>query len=261
MGIRMRKTIGISGSTLKIIAVISMLIDHTGAVLLGQFLAHNSQGLTFKVDFSIAYIQEMLQAGVTGQVYVAYLIMRNVIGRLAFPIYCFLLVEGFEKTHNRVRYAERLFLFALLSELPFDLAFYGKISDHTGQNVFFTLFLGFLMMWGMEKTEELAGGLWVKWAGMGACFLTAAFVAEKICCDYGANGIIAIALLFLFRKNRAGQIIAGCAAFLYEITAPLAFIFVAMYNGQRGMKLKYIFYAFYPIHLALLYILGAAFFR
>ncbi|WP_286080248.1 TraX family protein [Parablautia intestinalis] len=256
----MKKIRGISGSTLKIIAIISMLVDHTGAVLLSRILKHNPQGLVYKVDFSFTYINEMLQSGFTGQVYVAYMIMRDVIGRLAFPIYCFLLVEGFEKTHNRLRYAGRLFVFALLSEIPFDLAFYGKLSDFTGQNVFFTLFLGFMMMWGMKKIEELPGSLWVKWAGMGVCFLASAYTAEKIFCDYGAHGIIAIVLLFLLRRNRSGQIIAGCAAFLYEVTAPLAFVFVAWYNGRRGMKLKFIFYVFYPLHLMILYALAEVFF-
>lgn len=251
----MQKMKGISGSTLKIIAVLSMLIDHTAAVLLRPLLVQNSEGLIFRVDFSFAYINEMMQSGFTGKIYVVYLLMRNVIGRFAFPIYCFLLVEGFEKTHNRLKYAGRLLLFALISEIPFDLAFYDSISDYTGQNVFFTLFLGFFMMWGMKKMEELTAAFWVKGIGMGALLLTAAYVAEKICCDYGANGIAAIALLFLLRRNKIGQISAGCMAFLYEVTAPLAFIFVAMYNGQRGIKLKYIFYAFYPVHLTVLYIL------
>ncbi|NBJ93169.1 TraX family protein [Parablautia muri] len=251
----MQKMKGISGSTLKMIAVLSMLIDHTAAVVLRQLLVDNPEGLDYRVDFSFTYISQMLQSGFTGKVYVLYLLMRNVIGRLAFPIYCFLLVEGFEKTHNRIKYAGRLFLFALISEIPFDLAFYGKIGDYTGQNVFFTLFLGFLMMWGMKKMEELPDSLWMKWVGMGACFLAGAYVAEKICCDYGANGIVAIALLFLLRRNKTGQILAGCAAFLYEVTAPAAFIFVALYNGQRGVKLKFIFYVFYPVHLMLLYIL------
>lgn len=260
-GMKMQKIRGLSGSTLKIIAMVSMITDHIGAVLLNRLLEYNPRGLIYKVDFSVAYLSGMLQSGFTGQVYVAYMIMRYVIGRLAFPIYCFLLVEGFEKTHNRIKYAQRLFLFALVSEIPFDLAFSERISDFTYQNVFFTLFLGFLMMWGMKKIEELPGTLWVKWAGTGICFLAAAYAAEKMCCDYGAHGIIAIALLFLFRKNRAGQIIAGCAAFLYEVTAPLAFLFVAGYNGRRGVKLKYIFYVFYPLHLMILYAVAEMFFR
>lgn len=241
--------------------MVSMVIDHVGAVLVWPLLLQNAGGLIFRMDFSSEYIGEMLQSGFTGRIYVLYMLMRGVIGRFAFPIYCFLLVEGFERTHSRGRYAGRLFLFALISEIPFDLAFSGEMIDRLSQNVFFTLCLGFLMMWGMRKMEELAQNSLARWGGIGLCFLVAVSVAEIISCDYGARGITAIALLFLFRKNRAEQILAGCAAFLYEITAPIGFVFVAMYNGQKGMKLKYIFYLFYPLHLMVLYVLFRIFSR
>jgi hypothetical protein len=79
-----------------------------------------------------------------------------------------------------------------------------------------------------------------------------ALLAELIGCDYGAKGIAAVALLYLFRRDKWEQIIAGCVAFLWEITAPLAFIPVAFYNGKKGLRLKYVFYLFYPLHLLLL---------
>lgn len=228
----MQKVKGISGSTLKIIAVISMLIDHTAAVLLDPVF---------------------LKFGYTQELHIVYIIMRYFIGRMAFPIYCFLLVEGFEKTRSRLRYAGRLFAFALISEIPFNLAFKGSISDFSYQNVFFTLFLGFLTIWGMAELEKVKTALVLKAAGMGIVFLAAAFAAERLYCDYGTHGIIAVTLLFLFRKNKVTQIIAGCVAFLWEITAPFAFVFVGFYNGKRGLKLKYVFYLFYPLHLLVLY--------
>lgn len=95
---------GLSGSTLKLIAIITMLIDHIGAAVIARLLIAG-QG------------SEML--------YKIYYAMRAV-GRVAFPIFCFLLVEGFFYTGSRKKYALRLFGFALLSEIPFDLAFSGK---------------------------------------------------------------------------------------------------------------------------------------
>lgn len=249
----MKKRAGISGSTLKIIAVISMLIDHTAAVVLGDLLIKNE--IYFVDDISFRYIKELIQTDPIGWVYLAYQVMRRVIGRLAFPIYCFLLIEGFDKTRSRVKYAGRLFLFALISEIPFNLAFSGKVFYSSYQNIFFTLLIGFIMIWGMEKIEDHCKSLPLKLVGWGLIFLAAAFLSEIFYCDYGAHGIIAIALLYLFRKNRVEQIIAGCVAFLWEITAPLAFIFIAFYNGKRGMKLKYFFYIFYPAHLLVLYLL------
>ena len=93
----------------------TMLIDHVGAVLLPQ-----------------------------------YPILR-IIGRIAFPIFCFLLVEGFMHTHDVIRYMTRIGLFALISEIPFDLLFYGRILDGTHQNVFFTLFIGLVMLYYLTK--------------------------------------------------------------------------------------------------------------
>lgn len=251
--VQMQKRTGISGSTLKIIAVVSMLLDHTAAVLLGYILVKN--GIYSVEDISFQYIKELIQTDSVGWVYLAYQVMRRIIGRMAFPIYCFLLVEGFEKTSNRYKYAGRLFLFALISEIPFNLAFAGKVFYSSYQNVFFTLLIGLLMIWAMEKTAERFKSSILKLTGWGLIFLAAAFISERIYCDYGAHGIIAIALLYLFRKNKVEQIIAGCVAFLWEITAPLGFVFVALYNGRRGIKLKYFFYIFYPAHLLILYLL------
>lgn len=242
---------GISGSTLKIIAMLFMLMDHTAAVVLGSILIKNG---IFEVDnISAAYIGGLIEEGMTGWVYLFYQIMRRFFGRLAFPIYCFLLVEGFEKTHNRAGYVRRMFVFALISEIPFDLAFSFRVVDFSYQNVFFTLWLGFLMMWVMETVEKHCHIQAIRFLGYGVSVLGAVFAAERMGSDYGAKGIIAIALLFLFRKNKWEQIAAGCVAFVWEVTAPLAFLLVGLYNGRRGLLLKYVFYIFYPVHLLVLY--------
>lgn len=248
----MQKKLEISGSTLKIIAVISMLLDHTAAVLLGHILVNN--GIYSVSDTSFGFIRELVQTDSVGWIYLAYQVMRRIIGRIAFPIYCFLLIEGFEKTRSRLKYAGRLFLFALVSEIPFNLAFRGSVFNSSYQNVFFTLFIGLLMIWAMEETGKHCKTLLLKLAGWALVLLAASILAENIFCDYGAHGTIAIALLYLFRKNKAEQIIAGCVAFLWEVTAPLAFIFIAFYNGKRGIKSKYFFYVFYPVHLLVLYL-------
>ena len=253
----MEKRAGISGSTLKIIAVISMLMDHTAAVLLGQILVNN--GIYSVTNISLEYIQGLIQTSSIGWVYLAYQIMRRIIGRLAFPVYCFLLIEGFEMTRSRLKYAGRLLLFALISEVPFDLAFHGEIFYSAYQNVFFTLFIGVMMIWLMEEIDKWCKSQLPRLIGWAAVFLAAAVLMEILYCDYGAHGAIAIALLYLFRKKKLDQIIAGCVAFLWEITAPFAFLFIAFYNGRRGMKLKYFFYIFYPAHLLALYLLTLVF--
>ena len=85
-----------------------------------------------------------------------------------------------------------------------------------------------------------------------AAFAACGICAEWIHCEYGIKGIIAIALLYLFRMSKEEQMIVGCVAFCWEPAALFAFPLIALYNGERGSNLKYIFYAFYPVHILLL---------
>ena len=113
---------GISGSVLKLIAVISMLIDHTA----GHFLAH------------YAFANKVLLE-VMGHKLTLLVILRKFIGRLAFPIFCFLIVEGFLHTKSRLKYALNLGIFAIISEVPWDLLHRGKYFDIKTQNVLFSM--------------------------------------------------------------------------------------------------------------------------
>ena len=140
---------GISSAMLKNIAVVTMLIDHIGAVIVARLLVRN--GLYEAMVNQEAYTAWM---GQNGGMYGIYMAMR-IIGRLAFPIYCFLLVEGFYHTRSRAKYAGRLFLFALLSEVPFDLAFSRRMWDFSSSNVFITLLFGLLVIWGVEGIKQI----------------------------------------------------------------------------------------------------------
>ena len=114
----------LSGTALKRIACLSMLIDHIGAALLENGLFR--QNAVWQGGVRLDFVMRMA-------------------GRLAFPIYCFLLVEGFVHTHDFRKYALRMLGFALLSEFPFDWAFFSGVWwGH--QNVYFTLLLGLLAM-------------------------------------------------------------------------------------------------------------------
>ena len=149
----MQKVRGINGSALKVIAMVSMVFDHGAAVLLGLLLIKN--GIYDVGNLSPDYMRELLALGSPGYLYIAYQIMRRVVGRIAFPIYCFLLVEGFQRTKNRKKYMLRLFLFALISEIPFDLAFHGTLFEWDYNNVFFTLLIAFVMMYLWDVIDKL----------------------------------------------------------------------------------------------------------
>ncbi len=247
---------GITGSTIKIIAIVSMLIDHIGAGILGRLVVTSGyMEVAVSGDMNAA-LQWMAE---NGALFYTYGIMR-MIGRLGFPIFCFLLVEGFQRTHDVKKYALRLGIFALVSEIPFDLCFNGRVLEFGYQNVFFTLFLGLLTMIAFDwiaKKEWAADrklNTVVKVIFSAAALAVGAGVAHFLKTDYAAKGVLCIMVLYLFRRKKPMQIAAGCIAFLWEVTAPLAFIPVGFYNGERGLKMKYFFYAFYPVHLLLIWL-------
>ena len=169
-------------------------------------------------------------------------ILRSV-GRMAFPIYVFLLVEGFCHTANRRRYAMRLGIFALLSEVPYDLLLFGKPWDMRAQNVFITLFLGILMLTVIDWIGKNTEAGMAPYRQMGVIAATA-LLAWFLKCDYDAVGIM-LRLLFLAAAESKPVYLPGLAA---------AFCLIRCYNGTRGgFRGKWFFYLVYPVHLLLLY--------
>lgn len=245
---------GISGSTLKLIAVITMVIDHVGAVVLARLIMASG----YKSAYYSSDINDLAEWLIANEdLYMVYSVTRF-IGRIAFPIFCFLLVEGFMRTGNPKKYALRLGIFALISEIPFDLALSSAVFEWTYQNVFFTLFIGFVTMMVLDYIERTEWPFFGKALSSGAILLAGAVLAEVLSTDYGAKGVLAILALYSFRRSRQWQLVAGCAAFLWEMPALIGFIPIAFYNGKRGLKLKYFFYAFYPVHFVILYLIAAA---
>lgn len=176
--------------------------------------------------------------------YMVYKIMRF-IGRSAFPVFCFLLVEGFCYTSNRKNYAVRLFLFALISEFPFDLALFGQPIVWEYQNVFFTLLIGLLVIWTMDWANQFSYHVILQAPAIACGCLLAWFMKT----DYDYKGVILIVILYIFRYQPVLRTAAGCVSLLWEAPACLAFIPINLYNGKRGISLKYFFYLFYPVHL------------
>lgn len=233
---------GITGSTLKWIAIITMLIDHIGATVLTKQLIHN---------WSIAG-----QAGLISVdgLYVVMYITRQ-IGRIAFPVFCFLLVEGFQRTKDIQKYIYRMLLFAIISEIPFNLALTGEFCYPDSQNVMLTMLIGLLTMQGCYMLEQHVENKIIGYIGCALCCGAGVIVAEVLKTDYAAKGIIAIMVLYFLRRNRLWQMLGGCVSFIWEPAALLAFPVIWFYNGERGMKMKWFFYAFYPLHLFILYLI------
>lgn len=248
---QLRERIHLSGFQLKMIAVITMLIDHTAASILEGYLYRTAV-------FSSS--QELWTKW-----YNFYYFLREV-GRMAFPIYCFLLVEGFQYTRNRWKYAGRLAVFAVLSELPFDTALFQSWMDLEHNNVFLTLLIALVVLMVFEKIEQAAkaGGFTAQRLGWMllaiALMLSAEFVFHT---DYGAVGVATVLFMYRLRQNRmlafgAGVLILTLCGSTMEASAFLMLIPIYFYDGSRGRKInKYVFYAFYPVHLTILAIVSA----
>ena len=215
MGDTMERKAGLTTFQLKVLAIISMLADHVGAVLYPE------------------------------AVWLRYA------GRLAFPIFCFLLVEGYYHTGNVAKYMARLGIFALISEIPFDLAFHQTLWFPAKQNVFVTLFIGLGMLWGLERERECIIRVGI--------VLLSLWAAEFLCCDYGFMGVLLIAVFGITRGKNTARYLAGAVWNVFwpsriQTAGALAMLPIALYNGQKGRSMKYFFYLFYPVHLFILYV-------
>lgn len=313
---------GINGTTLKIIALVAMFIDHFAAVILEnkQALLMNAAHLD-SLDEQVAWVTShpMWTFGP---------IILRLIGRFGFPLFVYLLVEGYTHTRSVKKYALNLAAFAAISEIPFNLGFENKLFYPGYQNVFFTLLLGLLCIWAMDEfgakrewNKKVAmlfipstlvlgafigylfsvnnpgmiinevmkipvyvycavGALvtFIVWTLLGRGwdstrrinFVAAAvsisvfgMIAEFLKTDYSGMGVLTIAVMYIFRSQKAKAFAFGCTVLtilnLSEVTAFFMLIPVRKYNGERGPKInKYIFYAFYPVHIGLLYLVAYA---
>lgn len=212
---------------LKLIAIITMFIDHLGYVI------NNGDSSTF-----------------------------NIIGRIAFPIFAFQISEGYIHTKNLKKYFLRLFLFALISQIPFML-FTSIINNYKFHlNIMFTLLWGLLSIYIYDKCYN-------KFLKI-ILFYIIFFVACCLPLDYGLYGVAIILIFYIFKNNFKFAciffILANLIKYMpqyivshnlkiiyYFIFTSIPILFFAYYNGKKGKDTKYLLYLFYPIHLLLLY--------
>ena len=239
----MKKIKFINSNLLKILAMLFMLLDHMWATIIP-----GNQWMT------------------------------NV-GRLAFPIFAFLIVEGFMHTSNLKKYAKRLFIFAIISEIPFNLIYTGSLIFPFHQNVLFTLLLGLLCINELDKIKNNKNyKVIIKSTIKILIFLLIGIIGFV---DYGITGILTIMIFYIFRKFRfawLGQLISLILLYIvffkgqsiiinmfgFEYFLPLqglgilALIPIWLYNGEQGKKnkiIQYLFYSFYPVHMLAIYLI------
>lgn len=219
---------------LKIIACITMFIDHIGYAIFGTAS------------------------------------WFNYIGRLAFPIFAFQISEGYNHTKNLKKYIIRLFIFALISQIPFML-FISIIHDNFSLNVIFTLLFGLIAIIAYDKCHKIIGII--------IC-LVLGIVAEELNCDYGFYGVVITFLFHACNKNKLllalGFLLPTLIKyaldigeyykygkeifnFAFEYYLPYAFctlssiLFIVLYNKKKGHDTRHLLYLFYPLHMLLIY--------
>ena len=216
----------LDGTSLKLIAMISMVFDHVG---------------------------DMFFPGA---------LWMRMIGRLAMPLFSFCIAEGYTHTKNKQRYLLRMGVFALVSEIPFDLAFEGRVGlGH--QNIMLSFFLAILALMLFDRIrgegKEHAAGKTL--LGI-LCVCAVAVLALVLRADYTLFAVLAVFLFYVLR-NRHPLLRCGMGVGFLALTRTvgyyratgLSLIPLLLYNGKRGRGLKWLFYAFYPGHLLLLYLL------
>lgn len=240
----MEKTIkfDISGAGLHILAMATMLCDHLGMVLFPQA------------------------------------VWMRCVGRLAFPMFAFLLAEGFLHTKNILKYTGRMFVCAMIAEVPFDLMTCGRVVNLSPQNVLWTFLIALCLMWVVDQYCSHPGkqsqAMLVIWIVLGF------FLGEALATDYSGAGVLMVLVFYFFRERTPASLIMQFV-FLFILNAffvPSAFISVFgleipqqalavlvlpliwLYQGRQGYHsqgLQYLCYAFYPAHaLALGYCCG-----
>ncbi len=257
MTVKPRTTAGLSATAIRWVAMGTMLVDHIAASL---------------VDWASRYASAPAAAAELDQISLA----LHCVGRLSFPLFVFLLVEGFAHTRDRSRYLGRLVVLAAVSELPFDLALFlwgsqirsGVWWSLEHQNAVLTLAIGLATIWALDKIRkgDGGGGRPQRIICCAATVLAGCLLAWLVRCDYSWYGVLAIVAGYLARAwGRPALCLAAivaplCAYSPYEAIALLDCALVAAYDGSRGNSCpRWLAYGFYPAHLAVLGVIRVLF--
>ena len=217
-----------SGAQLKYIAFLSMFIVHTNKALIYPNL--DGGALNRLSDFF------------------------DILGRIAFPIFIFLLVEGYFHTSTKWRYLVTLLVFGVISEVPFDMCTSARFVEINWNNIMFTLALVLAMIWVIdvlkEKMASLPKALWYFVSFLIVAVLC--IVAMNASLDYEHHAVLIGYFCYIFHERWALGIPFCYISMFKEPWALLGFGLTLTYNGERGKQNKLVNYLFYPVHLLIL---------
>lgn len=230
----------LSGSALKLIAIAAMLSGHITKFYFNHFTWVKATWPT-ATWFTIA-----------GKA-ISFHQLLLMFGKFAFPLFVFSLIEGFEKTHDRKKYGIRLLVLAILSEIPFDLMISGTVYNPEHNNVIITLFMGFLAMCSLERFKQNRIIALLSLLGL-------LVLSRFLNADFRSGGFLFILAMYGLRKEKILQCVVSPIFLPMKSMVFLSLLLTNLYNGKRGFIntpfLKYFFYAFYPLHMLVIYLLA-----
>lgn len=235
----------VSADGLKWFACIIMLIQNFGIAIIENGMVHLNQYTAEELSAALEADSRLMMLTSIGYV-------LEFIGGLSVPVFAFLLVEGFLHTSDFRKYLLRMAAFALISEIPYDLAIRGSFIDLSSQNPLFTMTIGLLMLYFLRMLRE-------KYKGISSALLQiilvicAYFWANLLRANYGFGVLLLIAIFYCFYSRNVLKTLFGVIVSFLYITGPLAFYGIWCYTEERTDRLpKYAYYIFYPAHLLVL---------
>lgn len=234
----------ISGFGLKLFACATLLLYSIGASVIQDGIIHLDQYTREGLSQALSEDAHLMTMAGIGSA-------LQLIGGLSVPIFAFLLTEGFRHTSDRRKYLLTLSLFALLSEVPYDLAMQQSFWDFSSQNALFGTAISLAMLCILDQFREgkgAAAGL-IRALITGGAFLWTLLLRVR----FGPTTVLLTAIFYLFYARNVLKTILGILVSLVHVTAPLSFYLIWFYNEkQKHKELKYVFYLFYPLHLLVL---------
>lgn len=246
--LRQRKSVfpKITTNTLKIAGTILLTLYFFSTAVI-------QNGILHVPSYTPQQLNDLLGGDAQAMLWASIASLAEIIGMIAISIYAYLLVQGVEHTSNMEKYALSVLAFALISEVPYDLAVLGRPWDWSTQNTLWGVFIALITLWLMKRAEGQGMKTYVfsVLAAVGGCLW-----AVLLRVQFGWGFVLIASVLFLLRGRRTVSLIAGVGVSLVYMTASMGFILISLCNGERaagGSRLgKYAYYAYYPLILALM---------
>lgn len=241
---RMWRLPSVSADGLKIFACIVMFIQSVGIAIIENGIIHLDNYTQAELSQALADDSHLMVLAGTGSV-------LQLIGGLAVPLFAYLLVEGFRNTSDFRKYLVSMLVFAVLSEIPYDLATSMEFIDWSSQNALFTMCICLLLLYFLDMFKNGKGIMYI--IARLTIILCAVCWVSLFRAAYGLCMVLLVAVFYIFYSRNVLKTIIGMIISLLYVTGPLSFYGIWFYNEERKDKLpKYVYYAFYPLHLLVL---------